>query len=46
MLADHIDSICYPILPVLERLVLERLVHEAEKAAQHLRVHLNFDRVM
>lgn len=36
VLANNIDSVCYPSVPIAVG-----VVHKAEKAAQHLRVHLN-----
>ena len=36
VLANNIDSVYYPFVPVPMR-----VMHKAEKAAQHLRVHLS-----
>ena len=38
MLANNIDSVRYSIVPMLVQ-----VMHEAEKAAQHFRVHLNVE---
>ena len=44
VLASNNHSVHYPIVPMQVRVMHE--AEKAEKAAQHLRVHLNFDRVM